>query len=224
MEADHTDEEFWGRTRARPRLLDRLEDLRQDSRARVLALIAAALVAGIVWYGLGRSESAAGPSPGPSTTAEPAGVTGTTAPETVTVHVAGAVVHPGVVALAGGRRVIDAIEAVGGAQPDADLDRLNLAAVLHDGERVAVARIGEPVPPGPSGGGGSGAAASGGPVDLNTATVAELETLPGIGPSLAAAIVEERERRGRFESVEDLESVPGIGERRLAELRPHVTV
>jgi competence protein ComEA len=150
------------------------------------------------------------------------------------VHVAGAVTHPGVVELRPGARVIDAVEAVGGALADGDLDRLNLAAKVTDGERVYVAKIGQ-ADPGVLGGdaGGTSAAPGGSPsgggatgakVDLNTATQAQLEELPGIGPTYAQAIIAERERRGGFTSVNDLRSVRGIGEKRFAELAPLVTV
>jgi competence protein ComEA len=153
------------------------------------------------------------------------------------VHVAGAVVHPGVVELRAGSRVIAAVEAVGGALPDGDLDRLNLASPVADGERVYVAHVGQADPgvvAGTTGGasspgsvGDSGSAAAGTPmgkVNLNTATQAQLEELPGIGPTYAQAILAERQRRGRFASVNDLRTVHGIGEKRFAELAPLVTV
>jgi competence protein ComEA len=148
---------------------------------------------------------------------------------TVVVHVAGAVRAPGVVTLPAGARVVDAVEAAGGPRPRADLDRLNLAAVLTDGQRVLVARRGDPpTPPLPGDATTSAPAPAPGaalaPVDVNTAGIAELEALPGIGPALARAIVEERARRGGFASVDELLAVPGIGDARLADLRPHVTV
>jgi competence protein ComEA len=123
--------------------------------------------------------------------------------------------------------VADAIDLAGGPRPRADLDRLNLAARLVDGQRLAVSRRGEPPPPGPV---DALAAASGdatvpaGPIDLNSAGAAELETLPGVGPATARKILEERSRRGGFRSVRDLLGVPGIGERRFAELRSRVRV
>jgi len=145
------------------------------------------------------------------------------------VHVAGAVVRPGVVELPPGSRVIDAVEAAGGARPEADLDRLNLAAPLADGQRVAVAKVGEPPPvldPGAAATGASagGSAGSGGPLDLNTATQQQLEELPGVGPVLARSIISERERRGGFRRVEDLRSVRGIGDQRFSDLKALVTV
>ena len=146
----------------------------------------------------------------------------------IVVHVAGAVTHPGVVELPAGSRVIDAIEAVGGALPDGDLDRLNLAAKLADGERVYVGKPGVADPGAGTGGtvavGGAAVATPGGKVNLNTATQAQLEELPGVGPAFAQAILAERQRRGGFTSVNDLRSVRGIGDKRFADLAPLVTV
>ena len=143
------------------------------------------------------------------------------------MHVAGAVAKPGVYDLGAGARVIDAIEAAGGGAPDADLNRLNLAAKVADGQRVLVAARGR------SGAGRVGVAqsASGGGsadplglVSLNSATQVELEALPGIGPTLAEAIITERERRGGFRSVNELRDVRGIGEKRFADLKDKVTI
>src|SRR5262249_12568312 len=148
----------------------------------------------------------------------------------IAVHVAGAVARPGVVELAAGARVIDAVEAVGGAPSDADLDRLNLAAKLVDGERVFVPKVGQADPgvvAGETAATGdatsSGTATLSGKVDLNTATQAQLEELPGIGPAYAQAIIAERQRRGGFKAVNELRSVRGIGDKRFAEIAPLVT-
>ena len=149
------------------------------------------------------------------------------------VDVVGAVRRAGVVRVAPGARVLDAIAAAGGASPDADLARLNLAAPVADGARVAVPHVGAPAPAvDPSavtgastdaGGSGPGAATAG-PVDLNTATAAQLDALPGIGPATAAAIVHDRETHGPFTSVNDLTRVRGIGPAKLEQLRDLVTV
>lgn len=150
-------------------------------------------------------------------------------PAAIVVHVAGAVVEPGIHEVAGGARVADAVAAAGGVAPGGEPDGLNLAAPLADGQRVYVPRTGEvdpaavpsaaapPVSP-------AGASAPAGPVDLNTATVADLEQLPGVGPSTAAAIVDDRTRNGPFASVDDLDRVSGIGPAKLAALRDLVTV
>nr|WP_238345228.1 ComEA family DNA-binding protein [Actinopolymorpha cephalotaxi] len=143
---------------------------------------------------------------------------------TVVVHVAGKVRRPGVVHLPGGSRVFDAVTASGGALPGTDLDTVNLARPLLDGEQVLV---GVTPPPGaPPAGGGAGPSAgppsAGAPLDLNSATSAELEELPGVGPVLAQRIVDFRTEHGRFADVEDLREVTGIGERTFAELRDKV--
>jgi competence protein ComEA len=138
--------------------------------------------------------------------------------------------------LPAGSRVDDLVRAAGGLAPDADRDRVNLAAPLADGERVWVPRTGQAEVPevvagsGVGGGGvGVGGGAPGGSgapktVDLNTATAEELDTLPGIGPATAAAILAYREQHGRFASVDELLEVRGIGEAKLEQLRASVTV
>lgn len=147
----------------------------------------------------------------------------------VVVHVAGAVASPGLYRLGGDARVADALDAAGGPARDADLDALNLAAKVADGERVYVPRRGE-VPPvvgaasGGAGGGPGVAAVAVGPVDLNTATAEQLEALPGVGPATVEAILAYRKEKGRFRSVDELLEVRGIGEAKLAALRPKVTV
>lgn len=155
----------------------------------------------------------------------------------VVVHVAGAVAAPGVVRLGNGSRVVDAVTAAGGLRPDADPDRVNLAATLVDGQRVVVPIVGQPIPaevapaPVPSSGGGttgagasSGAGSTGAPVDLNTATAEQLDALPGVGPSTAAAILDHRSSAGPFTSVDQLLDVRGIGEAKLEALRDLVSV
>ena len=121
------------------------------------------------------------------------------------VHVAGKVAHPGIVQLPPGSRMIDAIEAVGGAEDDVDLTALNLARVLSDGEQVVVGI--DPPPRPATGHQGSGPAL----VSLNSASPEQLATLPGIGPTLATRIVQWREQNGRFTAVDELLEVAGIG-------------
>ena len=155
-------------------------------------------------------------------------------PADVVVHVSGAVVLPGVVELSSGARIIDALEAAGGAASDADLDRVNLAAVAVDGERIHVPAEGEDAPPvvvaptrsgaASTTSGGGGAAPPPPPLDINGATAEALEALPGVGPSTAQAIVQTRVNRGPFLSVDELLDVPGIGEVKLAQIEPYVLV
>jgi competence protein ComEA len=148
---------------------------------------------------------------------------GGAAPESpVLVHVAGSVVSPGVYVLEPGARVRDAVVAAGGPAPDADWNALNLAAVVADGTRVYLPAVGEQVPETVSGGAGDGTQPVG-PIDVNRATVEQLETLPGVGPATATAIVTERERNGPFVDVDDLDRVPGIGPAKLAAVRDLVT-
>jgi len=144
----------------------------------------------------------------------------------VTVHVAGAVARPGVYTLPAGSLVNDAIVRAGGATRRADLDMVNLAAELADGGQVFVPEPGEPVPPAPAASSGPGppSALPPGPVDLNTATVEQLDTLPGVGPATAAAIVLHREQNGPFVIIDDLEAVPGIGPAKLEAVRQLVSV
>ncbi len=149
-------------------------------------------------------------------------------PAEVLVHVVGAVERPGVVRLAVGSRVLDAVESAGGATDEADLARLNLARVLADGEQVVVLRAGEEAPSGseaPSGpDAGPGTTGGGATLDLNSATAGELEALPGIGPVLAQRIVEHREAYGPFASVDGLLEVSGVGPAVLENLRSGVRV
>ena len=147
-------------------------------------------------------------------------VTATTAPATLVVHAAGAVLQPGVYRVEPGSRVTDVIAAAGGASPDADVNRLNLAAPVGDGTRVYVPRFGEALPASTA----SDPVAPAGPLDLNTATLEQLDELPGVGPATAKAILAERGRRGRFRSVDDLLDVRGIGPAKLDALRDLVTV
>jgi competence protein ComEA len=212
-------------------VMERLRDRWTDPRARVGAVLLLAAIAGFVWYQVGRSDASPLAPTSPTHQSARRAPTTTTKPP-VLVHVAGAVVHPGLVRVAPSARVADAIDAAGGAVPNADLDRLNLAAKVADGERVLVAVVGAPGAGAESAGaagGVGGAEASGGAGDgallnLNTATTEQLDALPGIGPTFAAAILRERERRGGFTSVEQLRDVRGIGEKRFADLKDLVTV
>jgi competence protein ComEA len=160
----------------------------------------------------------------------PAAMTTTSVPSDVVVHAAGAVVRPGLYRLPAGSRIADVLAAAGGPAVGADTDRLNLAALVTDGQRVYLPTEGEPLPPevaaddGGGGGSGGSAAAPSEPIDLNTASLDDLDGLPGIGPATAEAIIEYREAHGGFRSVDELIDVQGIGEAKLADLRDLVTV
>lgn len=146
---------------------------------------------------------------------------------TVVVSVVGLVTRPGLVTLASGSRVADAVAAAGGLRPEADPASLNLAAVVSDGQQIAVGVPGSSTAAGTAGGRGSaGRPGSGtaGKVDLNTATAGELDELPGIGPVLAQRIVAHRTAEGPFTSVDQLDDVPGIGPTIAEELAELVTV
>lgn len=158
------------------------------------------------------------------------------APVPLIVHVSGAVSSPGVVTLPPGSRVDDALLAAGGATTEADLSAVNLARPLADGEQIHVPLPGEepqPMDSGPSGAAGpqssessgsSGSAVDGGTIDLNTASVAELEELPGVGPAIAQRIIEHRELNGPYTSVDGLLEVSGIGPATLEKIRDRATV
>ncbi|MFJ5100083.1 helix-hairpin-helix domain-containing protein [Streptomyces sp. NPDC088554] len=144
----------------------------------------------------------------------------------VVVDVGGKVRRPGVLRLPSGSRVADALEAAGGAEPGAELTGLNRARVLLDGEQLLVDVA--PPPGGETAGGGAvsgagGAGAGAAPVSLNTATLEQFDTLPGVGPVLARRILDYRTRNGGFRSVDELREVSGIGERRFADLQPLVS-
>ena len=161
-----------------------------------------------------------------------AGAMATSVGAGLTVHVVGQVFKPGLVRLPAGSRVADALAKAGGPRPDADLAAINLARMLADGEQLRVPLPGEVLvgpppsaaPGSTSGSPGAGAAQSGGLVRLNSATVSELDALPGVGPVLAQRIIDWRTEHGRFASVDELGEVSGIGEKVFAQLKPKVTL
>lgn len=145
------------------------------------------------------------------------------------VHVLGAVQRPGLVELTRGARVVDAIAAAGGLTEDADVGAVNLARVVGDGEQLYVPRVGETPDQGGAAGGppastGGAGGATGPKVALNTATQADLETLPRIGPALAQRILDWRSANGRFNAVDDLMKVTGIGQKLFDGIKDRVTV
>lgn len=148
-------------------------------------------------------------------------------PVDIVVHVAGAVITPGVHRLAADARVADAVLAAGGLAPDAHADAINLAAPVRDGDRVYVPRLsdGVVVPVGVTGGTSPASADEpAGPVSINEASVDQLDALPGVGPATAAAIVAHREANGPFASIDALADVRGIGPAKLEAIRPLVAL
>lgn len=177
----------------------------------------------------GGSDSAAVASDEPTADADDAGAReGPAGPALLAVHVDGAVAEPGVYRVPAGSRAMDAVELAGGLRADADTRLINLAAPLEDGAKVYVPREGETPAEGAIPAEASAAApAEGGTtalINVNTATIEELQTLVGIGEATARAIIEEREGSGPFASVDDLLRVSGIGEKKLAKIRDHVCV
>ncbi len=216
-----------GRHRA-PGVTARWNPGSRGSRALwVAALVAALVIVGWTWMDRPQIEpvtgGAAATEPALSSSARAAPSVGEVAQtsSTVVVSVVGLVVRPGLVTVPNGSRVADAVAAAGGLLPEADPATVNLAAVVSDGQQIAVG-----MPGAGSGTGGSGTpdAGDGGPVDLNAASAAQLDALPGIGPVLARRIVDHRTREGPFRSVDELDDVPGIGPAIFAALSELVAV
>lgn len=164
-----------------------------------------------------------------STRANPdeADLRGADSPETLIVHVVGKVKKPGIVTVPAGARLADAIEAAGGSTGKVDFADLNLARRIEDGEQIrvglppALEPTSGPLPEAGSNGTSSG---SSGKVNLNSASLAELDTLPGVGPVTAQSIIDWRTKNQKFRTVEDLLDIRGIGEATLERLRPLVTL
>jgi competence protein ComEA len=196
----------------------------------------------------GSAAAGAGARPAGAAGAGAAPAPGAGAPDLL-VHVAGAVRRPGVYRMAAGARVQDAVTSAGGARREADVHRLNLAAKVADGQQVLIPRRGQrtsaaaqastsaavPTAAGsatasgttasaPPGAGSARAGAPSTPIDLNSATIEQLETLDGVGPAIAQKIVDWREANGGFRSVDDLAQVAGIGPKKLEAMRPRVGV
>lgn len=186
-----------------------------SARQRVYVILGTALgliVGGVIGYFTPRPQKASKPivisTPFPTSTRVP-----TPTPSPIRVYVSGAVNDPAVYELELGSIVQDAIDAAGGPVSDADLEGINLALELKDQQQVHVPREGEASPPPVVSGGASEEEAKGAAVNINTATAVELEKLPGVGPVTAEKIVEYREENGPFESIEEIQDVPGIGEK-----------
>lgn len=202
-----------------------------EPRARALAGIVGVLVLGLllgvllIWRGRPASE----PVPpvqrsGPPAAATVSPTASSTSASTLVVHVAGAVRRPGLVQLRAGARVADAVAAAGGPARNAELASVNLARPVVDGEQLVVLARGQgpgvAAPPAAAG----AAPASGAPIDLNSATLEQLDTLPGVGPVLAQRILDWRSEHGRFGSTDELREVSGIGEATFADIKPLVRV
>lgn len=214
----------------RARRVPRSVRMRLGLGAGVVLLIVALLVTVIVSVVAPRGASGqieavtAQTGRGAPSTSAPSGTASVTV---LYVHVLGAVARPGLYELRTGTRVIDAIGAAGGFADDADQGGVNLARLLSDGEQLVVPKIGEAPAAGsaaaPSGQSAATGGTSGTKVNLNTATEAELETLPRIGPAMASRIVQWRNDNGRFTTVDDLMNITGIGDKTFEALKDLVT-
>lgn len=201
------------------------ERLLQLARLRPRVSAALALFASLVVGACVAVVAARGAPPQPELLLPRATPSSEASPTELYVHAAGALARPGLYRVEAGSRVADLLDAAGGPTPDADVDRLNLASRLDDGQRVYVPRLGETAEAESEGGGGDPVAGqTSGPLDLNAATQAQLEELPGVGPSTARAIIEYRKRNGRFRAVEELLEVRGIGPAKFSEIEPLVKV
>jgi len=194
-----------------------------------LVAVVLVLVVGVVWTGYSLFQARTTPvaaAVAPTVLASPTPTPTQSVAATVMVHVLGAVRRPGVVAVAEGGRVQDAIAAAGGLAASADTGELNLAAVLVDGSQLTIGTKKHPggeMRAGSSGeGGGPGGAGVEAKVSLNSATVAQLDTLPGVGPVTAQKILDWRTEHGRFTAITELQEVDGIGPKTYADLADRV--
>ena len=187
--------------------------MESTTRSRVGAVLTAAALAtaGIVFFGSGSSPT---PPLPPAAVASPV----SPVPATLTVHVAGEVAAPGLVALPEGARIADALAAAGGTTATAALGTMNLASLVADGDRIHVPAEGDPQAETVQG------VVADGRVRINEASPDELQQLPGVGPVLAQRIADHREAHGPFSAVEDLLDVPGIGEAKLASMREAIAL
>jgi competence protein ComEA len=182
-------------------------DIQFSRRALVLAALALALALTLA-NRLLRGAGAAYEAPTPAATVQAA------RPAQLVVDVVGAVRRAGLYRLPQGSRIADAIERAGGPTKRADIALVNLAAPVADGTQIVV-----PAREAAASGSGAGAAAPAGPVHLNTATLADLDALPGVGPVTAQKILDYRQQHGVFSSIDELDAIPGIGPARLDQLR-----
>jgi competence protein ComEA len=184
--------------------------------------------------GIVLAAEASPPAAGGDGTAAPSAAASPSVPAEVVVDVAGAVARPGVYTLQAGARVCDALELAGGTTAQAQTAAVNLAARLVDGQQIVIPQKGQapaagPESPGDAGGGGSAGAGTadavpGAPVNLNTATLEQLDALSGVGPSTAQKIIDYREEHGGFGTIDELKEVSGIGDAKFAALKDQVTI
>jgi competence protein ComEA len=204
---------------------ERLDSLSRGELAGLIVVIVATLLGAGLWYtrSLPRPVDIVAPPGGtsPAVAADASSSIASPSPVAIIVDVAGWVRRPGVYEFAAGDRVIDAVNRAGGARKGADLTSLNLAAPLADGTQIVVPKPGTAVP---AGGGTTSGGSSTALININTASETELETLSGVGPVTAAAIIDYRTQNGPFAAVDDLIDVSGIGPVTLENLRPFVTV
>jgi len=179
----------------------------------VVVVLLAALALTVVISAVGSSGASTEVPPAPVLASGPA----LSVEAEIIVQVAGAVRMPGIYSLPTGARLLDAVAAAGGLTDDADASAVNLARAVNDGEQLVVPRVGEAPPEAAPGAGASGSSSQ--LVDLNTATLEQLDTLPRIGPSIAQRIIDWRAENGRFTSVDDLAEISGIGDKTIESLR-----
>ena len=208
-------------------LRERLDSLSRGELTGLAVVIVASLLGAGFWYmrSLPRPVDIAAPADAVSPAVSPvAGLTGSAAPSPapIIVDVAGWVRRPGVYEFVAGDRVIDAVNRAGGVRNGADLTSLNLAAPLADGTQIVVPKPG--VTASDSSTSGTGTAGGTTLININTASETDLETLPGVGPVTAAAIIDYRTQNGPFSAVDDLIDVSGIGPSTLEQIRPFATV
>ncbi|WP_207457494.1 ComEA family DNA-binding protein [Herbiconiux sp. SYSU D00978] len=190
----------------------RARGLRLGAGAAVVLVLVAVAVAVLVTATrpTGQTTTVAPPTTAAEPSAGPSGV--------LYVHILGEVAAPGLYEVPAGARAVDVVAAAGGFTDAADQAQLNLARFVVDGEQILVPAVGAEPPPSATGAGGESL------VRLNAADLAELDTLPGVGPTLAQRIIDYRDEHGGFGSVDELKDVPGIGEKTFAELEPLVTL
>jgi competence protein ComEA len=214
-------EPWWRRGRAGQLMADWVPEVSTGARRRLtVALLGVLVLTVLIGASVALTSRGVEHEPPPVLPVAAASVTTSTAEKSIVVSVVGQVARPGLVTLSEGARVADALQEAGGPVPGVDISALNIARRLADGEQIYV---GIPPPPGAE----PAPAAAGAPavpdkVDLNSATLAELDTLPGVGPVTAQRIVDWRTEHGRFEGVDQLREIDGIGPSKFAKLQDRV--